>query len=93
MNKIVELLFKAKVLVDKDRIFNYNEIEEIEDIERNISAKEQFISKYEDEVTMLTYKQLRDLREDLRDAEQEGMRKLTEVFNYYGIELKLKEIC
>lgn len=93
MNEVVDLLFKAKVLIDKDKIFNYNEIDEIEDIERKISVKEQFISKYEDEVTMLTYKQLRDLREDLRDAEQEGMRKLTDVFNYYGVELKLKEIC
>lgn len=93
MNEVVDLLLKAKVLIDKDRVFNYNEIEDIEDIESDISSKEQFICKYEDEVTMLTYSKLRDLREDLKYAEQEGMRKLTDVFNYYGVELKLKEIC
>lgn len=86
MNKVVDLLYKTKVLIDKDGIFNYNEIEEIKNIERDISAKEEYINNYEDETTMLTYKQLRDLREDLKDAEQQGMRKLMEVFSYYKID-------
>lgn len=84
MNEVIVLLFKAKSLVDKDRIFNYNEIDEIEDIERKISVKERFIYNYEDEATMLTYRQLKDLREDLKDAEQQGMRKLMEVLGYYN---------
>lgn len=86
MNEVIILLFKAKSLVDKDRIFNYNEIDEIEDIERDISAKEEYINNYEDEATMLTYRQLKDLREDLKDAEQQGMRKLMEVLGYYKID-------
>lgn len=89
MNKIEELLVLARVLDDKkDRIFNFNEIDNIMVIEDKIHDKERYIREYEDDedFMILSYRQLNDLKEDLKYAEERGFKKAIEILNYYQID-------
>lgn len=89
MNNIEELLVLMKVLDDKkDRIFNFNEIDDIMEIEDKIHDKERYIREYEndEDFMMLSYRQLNDLKEDLKYAEERGFKKVIDVLSYYKID-------